>query len=250
MRSYRIELQTGGQKSPEYLNKHVRDVLEILITKNSRCNIVDVGCGIGFQCELLKKHYPNLSFTGVDFSEATINYLKNSTSMFDKIIYASSSLLPIKDKEYDISLSMENLEHLYYEEVLDAFKEFQRISKIIIITTPTPNRVVNVRWLSDELSKAINDDIPIDDKEYPYLESCVHKSTILPRSLIDAGFKQIQVYNTESECYFVESDLFDITKLKFVGIKKEDLSKNNNKDKYISLLNESLNLNNKIRELK
>ena len=51
--------------------------------------------------------------------------------MFDKIIYASSSLLPIKDKEYDISLSMENLEHLYYEEVLDAFKEFQRISKII-----------------------------------------------------------------------------------------------------------------------
>ena len=76
MRSYRIELQTGGQKSPEYLNKHVRDVLEILITKNSRCNIVDVGCGIGKEITFFKTlaSIPGSSFwEGVRTHTASFN---------------------------------------------------------------------------------------------------------------------------------------------------------------------------------
>ena len=243
MRKYRKEITEMGQQSNIYLNKYVQDVLNILPDFNI---IGDIGCGLGFHTDILKKIYPDKKFIGVDFSKPTIDYLKK-TNIFDQVFLASSKELPITDKYLDVAISMEALEHLYYEDVMDALYELKRVSKYIIITTPIPQLVINIKWLIHELTEAVNDMDYMSENDYKCLESCVHKSIIFPQSLINAGFKQIKKYNTESECYYVESDKLDLSQIEFLGIKQNDLLNNClYKNKYIDLLNKSLSLNNDI----
>jgi len=234
MRTYRQEITTKGQHSPENLNYYVQDVLKEI---NHFTSIADIGCGTGFHSNILKQIYPNCKFIGVDFSQATMEYLKDTT-IFDQIFLASSKKLPLPDKYTDIAISMENLEHLYIEDVLDALYELKRISKYIIITIPTPEAVINVPWLNKEINEAGNDDIPLTLRDYTCLESCVHKSVIYPESFFQAGFKQIKKYYSGSECYYAESDKIDLTKIRCMGLKKSD----NYKSIYLDLLNKSLNL--------
>lgn len=243
MRKYRKTIIESGQYSPEYLNKYVRDVIDSIKEKINLNVIGDIGCGLGFHSIIFKKYYPTCKFIGIDFSKATIDYIKNK-NIFNEVYWVNSETLPIKDKSTDIAISMENLEHLYYEEVINAIKELKRTSSYIIITTPVPSRVINNTWLNKELKEAVKDTIPLTENDYYSLESCIHKSVVFPESLIDAGFQQIKKYGTESECYYGESDNINISKIKLIGIKKCDIIKNCEfKNKYIDLLNRSLALN-------
>jgi len=189
MRSYRQEITTIGQHSADYLNVYVQEAIHKISMNHNICKIGDIGCGIGLHSKMLKNKFDHIHFTGIDFSKATIDYLSQN-KIFDEIILASSSKLPITDKYFDIVISMENLEHLYYEDVLEALYELKRTSKFIIITTPIPELVVNTRWIIGEITEATEDMIPLTEHDYSCLESCVHKSILNPRSLLEAGFKQ------------------------------------------------------------
>ena len=70
MRTYRQDITTKGQHSPGYLNYYVQDVLKEI---NHFTSIADIGCGIGFQSEILKQIYPNCKFIGVDFLKILVN---------------------------------------------------------------------------------------------------------------------------------------------------------------------------------
>ena len=249
MRQYRKDISEKGQHSPEYLNQYVQEVIKIL--PDSIKKIGDIGCGTGFHSNILKQKYLDKTFIGIDFSKATIDYLTNSdTKIFEELYWCSSKKLPIHDKYVDVVLCMENLEHLYHEDVMDALYELKRVSKYIIITTPIPERVINLQWLSKELFEAINDNIALNEQDYISLESCVHKSVIYPKSFLEAGFKQIKNYGSESECYYAESDNVDLSKIKFTAIHNSNLLTNcDYKDKYIDLLKQSISMNNEIFSL-
>lgn len=243
MREYRHTITTIGQHSPVELNDPVRDVL-MTLDFNS---IADIGCGTGFQSSLLKKKFNNVKFIGVDFSPATIDYLK-TIDLFDEIYLASSKQLPLPDKYTDVALSMENLEHLYTEDVLHALYELQRIGKYILITTPTPDFVVNIAWLTKEINEAYHDNIPLTQHDYVTLESCVHKSVILPESLLQAGFTHVKIYNNGSQCYYAESSKVDLSKIRIIGIEQSSLLNFQHlKDRYLDLLYRSLYINSQIR---
>lgn len=243
VRNYRVEVTNIGQRSPTYINYYVQNVIDKILQTDNINKIGDIGCGIGFHSNLLKEKYRNTSFIGVDFSKATIEYLKNNTTIFDELFLCSSKKLPITDKYFDIAISMENLEHLYYEDVIDALYELKRTGKYIIITTPTPSRVVNIPWLNQEINEAKNDSEPLTEHDYLCLESCVHKSTLHPDSLILAGFKQEIRYGTESECYYAYSEDVDLDKIRFNGIKQSSLPNDcPYNDRYLDLLKKSLHM--------
>jgi len=144
MRSYRLKQTSIGQHSPGYLNEPVKNII-----KSFNCNnlvIADIGCGTGKQCEEFKKSI-DAKFIGVDFSPATINYLK-TTHIFDELFLCSSDKLPLADKSCKVALSMENMEHLYIDQVYNALSELLRISEYIIITTPFPENCMNIPWIT------------------------------------------------------------------------------------------------------
>ena len=81
------------------------------------------------------------------------------------VLLCSSDRLPVDQNNFDIALSLENVEHLYSEQVIKAIDEMKRVAKTIIISTPTPAMCINLPWLMPEIVEAIRDNAPIDDGE-------------------------------------------------------------------------------------
>ena len=244
MRYYRDYITTVGQNSPEYLNKYTKNIIDKILQTDTIKTIGDIGCGTGFHANLLKKQFSDIKFIGVDFSKAVVDTHKNGgNKIFDEIYLASSAKLPIDDKYFDIVISMENLEHLFYEEILDALYELKRTGKYIIITTPVPSNVVHVPFLTREIYEATNDTVPLSKHDYICLEACIHKSTISPESLIEAGFTDVRQDEYGDCAYYAKSEDIDLEKIIIKGLKKSSLLDDSDyKEKYLNLLYEALNL--------
>ena len=248
IRPYRSRMCTMGQASPTWLHEFICKALESLLESVEINSIMDVGCGTGKHSGLLKEKYQNITFKGLDFSEATYNFLQNS-KIFDEVFLGYSNILPLQDKCVDLALSMENLEHLFEENVFNAMIELKRISKSIIITTPNATGVIDLKWLNDEIPQAENDNIELSKYDYNCLSSAVHKSTIFPKSLIYCGFKQISKVHHNHSIFYGISDEINLKKLEYLGIKESELLDTNNyKDKYVDLLYKSRNLFEKIKK--
>jgi beta-1,4-mannosyl-glycoprotein beta-1,4-N-acetylglucosaminyltransferase len=242
IREYRYNVCNKGQSSGLELNKYVKNCIDNIGSSNI-LNVCDIGCGTGEHSKLLFSQYPNFKFTGVDWSQITIDYLHKNISFFHEIVHCKSSNIPFNNKQFSLALCMENIEHLYSNDCIDAFKELKRISEYIILTVPKPEYIVNYSWLNYEINEAINDNIPLTLSDYIALESCVHKTGYYENSLIHAGFKKCEIEHPYNGIYYCKSDNLDISKIQYMGIDNNDLLKTiNYKKKYIDLLHRSLNL--------
>jgi SAM-dependent methyltransferase len=245
MRRYRIDITTQGQSSSPSLNIDIKRIIKTHLNLNDDSIICDIGCGIGKHSELLKSEI-NCKYYGIDFSPKTIEYLKTK-DIFDESILCSSDILPFPDKFCDVAISIENLEHLYEEQVVNALKELVRVSKYVIITTPRPDECMNLEWIPREMNEAENDKIPLTESDYICLESCVHKSIVFPRSMINCGFSAY--WTGISMVYYGKSSEINLECLEYIGINSQQHNAKKYEllnDKYIALLNECLNINNRI----
>lgn len=180
---------------------------------------------------------------GIDFSPATIAYLQTQP-IFHEAHLCSSATLPLATKSTTVSLSMENLEHLYYEDVYDALMEQQRVSEYMIITTPLPTEVMNLSWLMRELPEAMNDDVPLTEHDYTCLESAVHKSIVYPHSMAKCGFQM--AWTGLSMVYFGKSSEIDLQHVVYDGIRRTQMEQPtfpSRKERYVALLKECLRIN-------
>jgi beta-1,4-mannosyl-glycoprotein beta-1,4-N-acetylglucosaminyltransferase len=244
IRDYRREIMNEGQSSSSDLNIYVQDCIDSIGVNNIQ-SICDVGCGKGLHTSILKSKYPDIKFTGIDWSINTINYLKSKVTSFDEVVHCKSSNLPFDNKQFSLALCMENLEHLYSNESMDAFKEMKRISDYIIITFPRPEHIVCHSWLNKEIVEAEEDSIPLSFEDFIALESCVHKTGYYDESLIHAGFKKANKFHPYNGIYYCKSDELDISKIEYHGINSNDvlsINKFSYNEMYIDLLKKSLNL--------
>jgi ubiquinone/menaquinone biosynthesis C-methylase UbiE len=247
VRIYRYELVTAGQASPSGLGKAVAFLIKQKLKDKTLparpLKIVDIGCGLGMNMKLICELLPHtfISIYGIDWSPATFELHKsNPDSIYDEILLCDSTELPYHDNEFDIALSMENLEHLYGDGCIRSLEEMKRISKHLVITTPLPFHVINFSWIYPELIEAILDQIQLKNHDYICLESAVHKSTIFPKSMLEAGFS---VEAKTHGVYFGISKDIDIKKISYIGIDPlEDQYFNCNQQKYIFLLAKSAKL--------
>lgn len=165
-------------------------------------------------------------------------------SAYEEVKLCDSSKLPYDDDEFDIALSMENLEHLYGDGPINSIQEMRRVAKYLIITTPLPAEVINFKWIYPELVEAVLDPSPLTQRDYLCLESAVHKSTIFPESMINAGF------NSESHIhgvYFGKSSAIKINLVENIAIIDDDNREYADyQQKYVTLLAKSANLQSKI----
>jgi ubiquinone/menaquinone biosynthesis C-methylase UbiE len=185
--------------------------------------IVDVGCGLGHNMQLIADSLPCRfsKIEGIDWSPATIEtHLANSKSIYTKVKLCDSTQLPYADKTFDIALSMENLEHLYENRAIAAIKEMARIAKYLVITTPLPFDCINFNWLYPELVEAIRDTVPLSHRDFICLESAVHKSTLFPSSLQEAGFEIYANFHGPyfHGLYFGQTEVIDVSKIQCIGI--------------------------------
>ena len=247
MRAYREDLTVNGQTSPDYLLPFVVHRIADVINENKRSiTVLDVGCGSGKQSKNLQDKIGSKYFkkvVGVDWSQPVVDKHKY-LNIFTDAVLCKSSTLPFEDKEFDVAISMENLEHLYNDDVINAIKEMKRVANYVIITTPLPIEVINIPWLDSEIPLAEQDEEPLSAEEYRVIEGAVHKSVVLPESMRDAGFKH---YGNYHGYYFAKSDEIDLDKIKFIGLDEEDVDEDFNFNKlYVNLLKRSRALSDKL----
>jgi SAM-dependent methyltransferase len=94
--------------------------------------LLDAGCGPGFLMQMLKEI--EVEVVGIDASPAGIS--SAPVGVRDKIVLGSVLDLPFKDKEFDVVLSREVLEHLTVIELHKAISEMCRVSsRLVYVTT-------------------------------------------------------------------------------------------------------------------
>jgi len=245
-RFYREDLRLRGMTSPLYLSNYSIFVLKNLHDQllHRPISVLDVGCGSGAQMQRITNDVGIEKFSkrvGIDWSTKTVELLKTQ-NIIDEVYHCESDRLPFADKQFDIAISIENLEHLYVDAVIPAIEELKRVAEYVILITPLPQDVINQEWLSLEIPAAEQDNDPIDYAEYLILEGTVHKSTVYSESMHEAGFISDGGIAGHG-CYFGTSDSIDTTKIKYVGLTENILPDATDfRQQYIKLLYDSKNL--------
>jgi len=108
------------------------------LNPNSNDKILEVGCGVGYFCELLNKY--GAKVWGIDISSDSIDYCKNNIDGEFSIGDAES--LAFEDKYFEKLLCTEVLEHVKNDK--KALKEMYRVLKpngCLVMTIPTQDGV-------------------------------------------------------------------------------------------------------------
>lgn len=101
-------------------------------------SVLDLGCGDGEFCRMLKQIRSGCKVTGVDFSEKAII---KAVQKGGGIYYYTKDVLRtgFNDKEFDCVVCLETLEHMENPDKLA--EEIARIGKTAILTTPYLNHI-------------------------------------------------------------------------------------------------------------
>ena len=103
---------------------------QIIIDYNLNENsiILDAGCGKGFLLLEIKKKLPKIKIVGIDISKHALNeapqILKN-----DFFIHDLKEILPFKDNEFDLVISINALHNLEISDLKTAISEIERVGK-------------------------------------------------------------------------------------------------------------------------
>jgi len=120
--------------------RHLKRFIAQLIYPLSDVNsLLDVGCGMGFNIEDLRKNFPQLKLTGADITEPIIELAKQYTGVDSHTTYKTIDLgLENLDasEQYDLVLCNQVLEHIEND-----FLAIQNLTKLtnkyILITVPS-----------------------------------------------------------------------------------------------------------------
>ena len=96
-------------------------------------SIVDIGCGSAICLKELSKNFKCKKSVGTDISMFILKEAQKQNPTFD-FYRANSENLPFKNKEFDVSLIIDVLEHV--EQPDKVLEEAKRISNYIIIKAP------------------------------------------------------------------------------------------------------------------
>lgn len=210
------------QTSNPYLSKYILPQID------GPC-VLDVGCGAGLYAFLLKicpertKHKKAFyKVDGLDFSKETCNFLLEE-GHYDNVYYLNAEKLPFENNSYNTVLSIENLEHLYEEELMPAIKELYRVCcGTLIISTPPKSLVGSLEWAKAfyKATKEHKNIIPYS--QYKEEESKLHKSCIDAKDFIAAGFSaygdskgNLITIESETCVYFANKKDINLEKLQF-----------------------------------
>lgn len=103
--------------------------------------ILDAGCGRhSFVSEVIKAQKFNA--IGLDIFEPNVREAKNN-KVYRDVLVGDARQLPFKSKEFDLSVSIEVLEHLEKEDGERALAELERVSKETVLITTAVGKSVH-----------------------------------------------------------------------------------------------------------
>ena len=124
----------GGYK---YIKDYWKPVALRLIKKYRLTNtssILDVGCGKGFLLFEIKKVLPNILICGFDLSKYAISRSPKNIKK-NLFVHDAKKKFPLKDKKFDLVISLGCVHNLKIYELKNCLKEISRVGKKQYIMT-------------------------------------------------------------------------------------------------------------------
>lgn len=97
--------------------------------------LLEIGCGEGSNLYFLRRSLPNVSFTGIDFSQEKIDFLRSNCDGITAICCDATNL-PLGDKEYDLVLCRDLLHHVHFAQkqvIAEAFRVLRQGGVVVIL---------------------------------------------------------------------------------------------------------------------
>ena len=94
---------------------------------NSNSSLLDVGCAKGFMLYDLTLLIPNMTVSGIDISEYSIENAVEEIKPFVSVANATS--LPYEDNSFDVVISINTVHNLEREDCAKALQEIERVSR-------------------------------------------------------------------------------------------------------------------------
>jgi len=135
----------GDMQQEGPTHRHMRRILESFLDKINYNNVIDIGCGLGHNHDLLSKGKNNIEFSGIDISTRAIESVKthHSGNFFHMDIQCDFP----KEKKWDLVFSSMVLEHL--SDDVSALKNMRKITgKYVLIATIAGNYERYHKWES------------------------------------------------------------------------------------------------------
>ncbi len=98
-------------------------------------SLLEIGCSSGYYGHVLKSQFPDIRYTGVDYSESFINFGKVKFPDFDLRVGDTTNLI-FEDKEFEIAVSGCVLLHVYDWKL--GIREACRVANNFVIFHRTP----------------------------------------------------------------------------------------------------------------
>ena len=87
------------------------DYIHKIINENKFTNVLELGCGMGFNTNHLAKKNPEVSFTGIDLTANNIKIAKEKNRELENAQFSQGDFdkLDLSDKKYDLIFAVETL---------------------------------------------------------------------------------------------------------------------------------------------
>jgi SAM-dependent methyltransferase len=99
---------------------------------------VDLGCGKGILSYIIKSEFPEMErLVGVEIFEPYIDFAA-PRGIFNRIVKWDLTKLPLPfgEKEFDVGICVDTLEHLPKRNSSALLSEIERIAGLVVVTTP------------------------------------------------------------------------------------------------------------------
>ncbi len=133
-KSSNLKKHTSKNPLQRFLIDRFQDSVAAEVKKLKPESLLSVGCGEGFDLKHVISFFKPRRVVGVDFDNGALKYARMQLPgvNFKK---ANATRLPFKDKEFDLVLALEVIEHIKeFEKVLDEIKRVAK--KFALITVP------------------------------------------------------------------------------------------------------------------
>ena len=108
-------------------------------------NVLEIGCGIGTQTELLARFVSNGQITAVDLSPKSIHYAKERLKNYPQVSFITGDILTLpmdRKNQFDVIVLPDVIEHIPLETHFELFSILSSLLKsegVIVIHIPNPN---------------------------------------------------------------------------------------------------------------
>ena len=247
-RDYRVSTSAGQTSDYNLAGFAILIIDQLYHRFNRPISVLDVGCGSGQLMQLIEHQLQDRlgRHVGVDCSPTALETAQQ-TAKYDYVLLGDVANLPFLDKEFDLVIAFEIIEHVYKDQVIASLKEWLRVGYYLVLSTPFEKHVINHRFLQQETKESAEDQTPIYREEYLALAGAVHKSVLYQAGLEQSGLRQI---NAKFNVWHAATDSMDLSQIQHGGIDPRNLpdEDQDHREVYDSLLFDSWELSHEINQ--